>query len=232
MLEEHFANIVDSSFTANMEDKLDLIAENEEDWQKVLREFYTPFMEKIAEGKEKIKSQKLAQPLGRPCPKCGEELLLRSGRYGKFVACSGFPKCKYTEAIDEDGNTTPNESNEEKSDQVCDKCGSEMVIKSGRNGKFLACSAYPDCKNTKPLEAPKALDTPCPECGGNLIERRSKRGVFYGCEKYPDCKFISKFPLTGKRCSESDCDGALVARNFRGKDVVECLKCKTRTDVE
>lgn len=232
LLEEHFENIIDANFTANMEDTLDLIAEDEESWQKVLSDFYQPFMDKIAAGKEKIKSQKLAEPTGRDCPKCGEELLLRSGRYGNFIACSGFPKCKYTEAIDEDGNTTPNESKDEVSDQVCDKCGEPMVIKNGRNGKFLACSAYPKCKSTKPLEAPEPLEVPCPDCGGKLFERRSKRGNFFGCENYPTCKFISKFPLTKFTCKEDGCDGVLVARNFRGKDVHECLKCKNRIELE
>ena len=135
MLEEHFANIVDASFTANMEEVLDEIAEEGKDWQKILHDFYFPFMEKIAAGKENIKSQKLAKPLGRECPKCGEELLLRGGRYGNFVACSGFPKCKYTEQIDEDGNTVEKPA-EEVSDQKCEKCGSDMIIKNGRNGKF------------------------------------------------------------------------------------------------
>ena len=232
LLEEHFQNIIDANFTATMEDTLDLIAEDEESWQKVLTDFYQPFMDQIAAGKEKIKSQKLAEPTGRNCPKCNEELLLRSGRYGNFIACSGFPKCKYTEAIDEDGNTTPNESKDEVSDQVCDKCGEPMVVKNGRNGKFLACSGYPKCKSTKPLEAPTPLEVPCPDCGGNLFERRSKRGNFFGCENYPTCKFISKFPLTKLKCQETDCDGILVARNFRGKDVHECLKCKNRIELE
>jgi len=232
LLEEHFDNIVDSNFTADMEDKLDEVAEDNVDWQQLLHDFYGPFMDKIAQGKEKIKSQKLAEPTGKMCPKCGEELLLRSGRYGNFIACSGFPKCKYTEAIDEDGNTTPNDATEEASDQKCEKCGSDMVIKNGRNGKFLACSAYPKCKSTKPLEAPTPLEVPCPECGGNLIERRSRRGNFFGCENYPKCTFISKFPLTKHKCKEEDCDGILVQRVYRGKEVYECLKCKNRTDVE
>ncbi|MCD6173942.1 MAG: type I DNA topoisomerase, partial [Sulfurimonas sp.] len=105
ILEENFANIVDISFTANMEEKLDEVSEGNVDWQELLSDFYFPFMEQIAEGKEKIVSLKLAKPLGRTCPKCGEnELLLRSGRFGNFIACSGFPKCKYTEQCDENGN--------------------------------------------------------------------------------------------------------------------------------
>lgn len=231
LLETHFDTIVDSNFTALMEDRLDLIAEDQEAWQTVLREFYGPFMEKIEAGKQTIKSQKLAQPIGRNCPKCDAPLLLRSGRYGEFIACSGFPKCKYTEATQEQPDAQNEAPQESLTDQICDKCASPMVVKNGRNGKFLACSAYPKCKNTKPLEAPKTLDVPCPECGGKLLERRSKRGVFYGCENYPECKFISKFPISDQRCTQEGCNGVLVARNFRGKDILECLSCKNRTDV-
>ncbi len=233
MLEKHFSEIVDAEFTSNMEEVLDEIADEGKDWQKVLHDFYFPFVEKIAEGKEKILSQKLAKPLGRNCPKCGEELLLRGGRYGNFIACSGFPKCKYTEQVEEDGEASA-PAEVEKSDQKCDKCGEDMVIKNGRNGKFLACSAYPDCKNTKPLDDGNAptSDVPCPECGGKLVFRRSRRGAFWGCEQYPECKFISKFEPTLKKCEEPNCGGALAKRTYRNNEVYECVKCKNRTPQE
>ncbi len=228
ILEKNFANIVDVSFTANMEEKLDEVAEGKNDWQKLLSDFYFPFMKQIEEGKEKIVSLKLAKPLGRACPKCGEELLLRSGRYGNFIACSGFPKCKYTEQIDEEGNAV--EVKQEVSDEKCDKCGKEMIVKNGRNGKFLACSGYPDCKNTKSLESEtKTSQTPCPECGGKLVYKQSRRGAFWGCENYPECKFISKFEPTTIKCKEEDCNGVLAERTYRNKEVYECVKCKART---
>jgi len=103
-----------------------------------------------------------------------------------------------------------------------------MVIKSGRRGSFLACSAYPKCKNTKPLEKPKSLEVKCPECGGELLERNSRRGKFFGCSNYPECKFVSKFEPTEKKCPE--CDYAMARRTFRGKEVYECIKCKHRID--
>ena len=232
ILEKHFANIVDISFTANMEEKLDEVSEGDVDWQKLLYDFYFPFMEQIEAGKENIVSLKLAKPLGRTCPKCGEhELLLRSGRFGNFIACSGFPKCKYTEQCDEEGNTV--EAKVETSDEKCDKCGSEMIVKNGRNGKFLACSNYPDCKNTKSMESEsKTSETPCPDCGGKLIWKQSRRGAFWGCEKYPDCKFISKFEPTTIKCKEEGCNGVLAPRTYRNKEVYECVKCKTRTPQE
>ena len=231
ILEKNFANIVDISFTANMEEKLDEVSEGTVDWQKLLSDFYFPFMEQVAEGKEKIVSLKLAKPLGRACPKCAEELLLRSGRFGNFIACSGFPKCKYTEQIDEDGNTV--EVKVETSDEKCDKCGKEMIVKNGRNGKFLACSGYPDCKNTKSMDSEsKTSDIPCPDCGGKLLYKQSRRGAFWGCEKYPDCKFISKFEPTTIKCKEDGCDGVLAERTYRNKEVYECVKCKNRTPRE
>lgn len=231
MLEEHFANIVDASFTANMEEVLDEIAEEGKDWQKILHDFYFPFMEKITAGKENIKSQKLAKPLGRECPKCGEELLLRGGRFGNFIACSGFPKCKYTEQVDKDGNVVEKPA-EEVSDQKCEKCGSDMIVKNGRNGKFLACSGYPKCKNTKSLEEPKESEMPCPECGKKLLWKQSRRGAFWGCEAYPTCKFISKFEPSNKKCTEDGCSGTLAQRTYRNKEVFECITCKKRTPVE
>ncbi|MCW8896233.1 MAG: type I DNA topoisomerase [Sulfurimonas sp.] len=231
LLEKNFANIVDISFTANMEEKLDEVSEGTIDWQKLLSDFYFPFMEQIAEGKEKIVSLKLAKPLGRACPKCGEELLLRSGRFGNFVACSGFPKCKYTEQVDENGNKV--EVVIETSDVKCDKCGKDMIVKNGRNGQFLACSDYPDCKNTKSINVEeKTSDTPCPDCGGKISLKNSRRGPFWGCENYPDCKFISKFEPTTIKCKEKGCNGLLAERTYRKKEVYECVKCKARTPKE
>lgn len=232
ILEKNFANIVDVSFTANMEEKLDEVAEGQNDWQKLLSDFYFPFLEQIAEGKEKIVSLKVAKPLGRACPKCGEELLLRSGRFGEFIACSGFPKCKYTEQV-ESSDGDKESSNSESSDEICNKCGKEMVVKSGRNGQFLACSGYPECKNTKSINVEEKIsETPCPDCGGKISLKNSRRGPFWGCENYPDCKFISKFEPTTIKCKESGCDGSLARRTYRGKEVYECIKCKARTPIE
>jgi DNA topoisomerase-1 len=231
ILEKNFSNIVDISFTANMEEKLDEVAEGEVDWQELLSDFYFPFIEQIEEGKEKIVSLKMAKPLGRMCPQCGSELLLRSGRFGQFVACSGFPKCKYTEQVDEEGNKV--EEKVETSDEICDKCGKAMVVKNGRNGQFLACSGYPDCKNTKSMAVEsKTSEIPCPDCGGKLLWKQSRRGAFWGCENYPKCKFISKFEPTTIKCSEEKCDGVLAPRTYRNKEVYECVKCKTRTPRE
>ncbi|WP_457596997.1 type I DNA topoisomerase [Hydrogenimonas sp.] len=228
ILEKHFPEIVDTGFTAAMEEKLDEVAERKVDWQKLLLEFYEPFIEKVEKGKKEIKSLKKAEPIGRNCPECGSELLLRSGRYGDFIACSNYPKCKYTENIAKEGEEAKPQP--QATDEVCDKCGAPMVVKTGRRGPFLACSAYPKCKNAKPLEKPKALAVKCPECGGDLLERHSRRGRFFGCANYPKCTFISKFEPVDRKCPE--CGYLMARRTFRGKDVYECIKCKHRQEVE
>jgi len=225
MLEEHFPDIVDSGFTASMEETLDMVAEGTKNWQDILKAFYGPFMERIEKGKKDIKSLKQAIPTGEDCPKCGSELLLRKGRYGEFIACSNFPKCKYTKNTD---GTEPEQP--EETDEICDKCGSPMVIKDSRRGKFLACSAYPKCKNAKSLTPPRELKVPCPLCGGKIQEREGKRGKFFGCATYPKCKFISNFEPVDKKCPE--CDYLMGKKTLRGKEVYECLKCKHRIDAD
>lgn len=227
MLEQHFNEIVDSKFSASLEDKLDEIAQSQQDWQKVLWEFYEPFIEKISSGKLNIASQKVIIPTGELCPKCGEELVRRSGRYGEFVACSGYPKCKYIKPDE-------NNSNAEETTEVCEKCGKPMVKKFGKNGEFLACSGYPDCKNTKslkgPANQPQVLDTKCPECGGDILLRKSRRGSFYGCGNYPECKFISNYEPINEKCPE--CGYMMSDRTYRGKHIHECIKCKHKIEVE
>jgi len=215
VLEKHFDEIVDSNFTSNMEEKLDLIAHGKEDWQKVLYDFYEPFMKKIEEGKKNIKSLKEVKPIGRACPECGSELVIRKGRFGEFISCSAFPKCKYSETL--------NKEDEPEVNEVCEKCGSPMVIKQSRRGKFLACSAYPKCKNTKPLTPPKELDIPCPECGGAIVERVGKRGKFYGCANYPECKFVTNLEPINKKCPE--CGYLMGKKELKTKVVTKCLKC-------
>jgi len=226
MLEEYFPEIVDSSFTSRMEAELDEIDEGKMDWQKLLREFYDPFMQKITDGKKNIPSKKMAIPTGEMCPKCGSELLRRKGRYGEFIACSNFPKCKYT--TDLDGNAPPEP---EKTDIPCDKCGAMMVIKESRRGKFLACSGYPKCKNAKPLVPPRELKQPCPKCGSKLLEKEGKRGTFYGCSNYPKCRFITNGEPQDRQCPE--CGSMVVHKVLKTGEVYECIekKCKWKEPV-
>ena len=182
LLEKHFAEIVDSSFTSNMEETLDLIAEDKADWQVVLGEFYEPFMKKIADGKENIKSLKVVIPTGEDCPECGEPLVKRKGRYGEFISCSTFPKCKYTKNL---GKT-------EKKPQVilsvkCPECGGDIVERMSRRGKFFGCGNYPKCKFIANFEP---TDKKCPECEGMMGKKELKTKSYYECFK---CKHKEEF---------------------------------------
>lgn len=228
-LEKHFSEIVDEKFTANMEENLDLIAENGDDWQKILTDFYFPFMQKILDGKENIESKKEAKPIGRDCPECSSALLLRKGRFGEFIACSGFPKCRYIENAD----GTPIKKKEVKlSDEVCILCGKPLAIKKSKNGsEFLGCTGFPKCRYTKPLN-PTFLDgINCPDCGKRVVEYNHGKSVYYRCEDYPKCKFSSKHKPTSNLTCEK-CGYRVAEREYRGKTVLECLKCKNREEKE
>ncbi len=178
MLEEHFKDIVDSSFTAKLEEDLDEIAEGKKEWQKVLWEFYQPFIEEIEKGKKNIKSQKVAIPTGEKCPQCGEELLRRKGRYGEFIACSGFPKCKYTRNVD--GTEKEKKVLPTLEGVACPECGGGIVERKSRRGKFYGCANYPKCKF---ISTYKPVDRKCPECGYMMAERTFRKKDIYECIK-------------------------------------------------
>ncbi|WP_187889374.1 type I DNA topoisomerase [Helicobacter pylori] len=227
ILEKHFEEIVDSKFSASLEEELDNIAQNKADYQQVLKDFYYPFMDKIEAGKKNIISQKVHEKTGQSCPKCGGELVKKNSRYGEFIACNNYPKCKYVKQ-------TENANNEAKQ-ELCEKCGGEMVQKFSRNGAFLACNNYPECKNTKSLKnTPSAKETiegvKCPECGGDIALKRSRKGSFYGCNNYPKCNFLSNHKPINKRCEK--CHYLMSERTYRKKKVHECIKCKERVFLE
>ncbi len=227
ILEKHFEEIVDSKFSASLEEELDNIAQNKADYQQVLKDFYYPFMDKIEAGKKNIISQKVHEKTGQSCPKCGGELVKKNSRYGKFIACNNYPKCKYIKQTE----TANNEATQE----LCEKCGGEMVQKFSRNGAFLACNNYPECKNTKSLKnTPNAKETiegvKCPECGGDIALKRSRKGSFYGCNNYPKCNFLSNHKPINKRCEK--CHYLMSERIYRKKKAHECIKCKERVFLE
>ncbi|RVZ99219.1 type I DNA topoisomerase [Helicobacter pylori] len=227
ILEKHFEEIVDSKFSASLEEELDNIAQNKADYQQVLKDFYYPFMDKIEAGKKNIISQKVHEKTGQSCPKCGGELVKKNSRYGEFIACNNYPKCKYVKQTEN--------AHDGAKQELCEKCGGEMVQKFSRNGAFLACNNYPECKNTKSLKnTPNAKETiegvKCPECGGDIALKRSRKGSFYGCNNYPKCNFLSNHKPINKRCEK--CHYLMSERIYRKKKVHECIKCKERVFLE
>jgi DNA topoisomerase-1 len=218
LLVEHFSQIVDAGFTARIEEDFDEIAEGKREWTPVIREFYGPFHKNLAKKMETVKKEDVLEKLDRQCPQCGGDLIVKFGRYGKFIACSNFPKCKYTEKTDEEKKL-----DEANSGIVCEKCGAPMTVKRGRFGAFLGCSNYPNCKNIQKIE--KRLNIICPKCiEGEIVERRSKRGKnFYGCNRYPECDFALWNKPTGEKCPR--CNSLMV---YAAKRQTKCSnkECK------
>lgn len=173
LLENHFSQIVDSNFTSSMEETLDLIAGGSRDWQEVLKEFYEPFIKKIEDGKKNIKSQKVVIPTGEMCPKCGKELVQRKGRYGEFIACSGFPTCKYSKNLQEKVKKEV-----VKIEVPCPKCGGDIVERSSRRGKFYGCGNYPKCKF---ISTYKPTNVKCEKCGSLMAARTLRGKDIYEC---------------------------------------------------
>lgn len=184
-LQEFFSSIINVSYTADMEDHLDEIAAGERDHIEEVSTFYQKFEPLLDEAYAKMEKKEL-EKTGEKCPECGGDLVYRNGRFGRFISCEQFPKCRYTRG----------EEDCDESDEVCPKCGSKLVTKRGRYGSFLACSDYPKCKyikNTKVKEEPKLTGEKCPLCNHDLVERKSRFGTtFVGCSNYPKCHYIKK----------------------------------------
>ncbi len=223
ILVEHFPEIVDMQFTANIEEDFDEIAEGKEKWVPVIKNFYDPFHEHLKKKTKDVKKEDFMEKLDRKCPECGGELVMKYGRFGKFIACSNYPECKYTEKTAEEKKI-----DDENGGQICEKCGSPMVVKRGRFGAFLGCSNYPNCKNIKKIENKTGIK--CPKCGvGEIVERKSKKGrSFYGCNSYPKCDFAMWNKPTGEKCPEC---GSLLAFAAKGKAKCSNKECKYQKEV-
>ena len=190
-LVRHFPDVFDVKFTARMEGELDNIEEGDKNWVTTVKDFYSPFIKDLNVAEDQMEGLKGKEdPTDIACEKCGKNMVIKWGRHGHFLACPGYPECKNTKQFkkDEHGNIEIVEKAVETTDEVCEKCGSPMVVKRGRFGGFLACSQYPECKTTKPLK----LGVKCPveNCGGELVQKRTKKGrTFYSCSRYPNCNY-------------------------------------------
>jgi DNA topoisomerase-1 len=201
LLVENFPDIMTTEFTAKMEEQLDDIEEGKLEWVDALQSFYTPFKADLEKAEEKMKDFKAqVEETDEVCEKCDQPMIIKWGRFGKFMACTGYPECKNTKDLGGKGDSEDGATADEVEGN-CDKCESPLIMKRGRFGKFIACSNYPECKFTKAI----GMGISCPEeaCKGEIAARRSKKGrTFYGCTKYPDCKFTSWDKPVGEACPE------------------------------
>ena len=230
LLIKGFKNIVDVRFTAEMEEQLDIIAEGKVKWSHTLGEFYPSFQTALQEAPDKMYAARKAmeEESDEKCDKCGSNMIVKWGRYGRFLGCANYPECKSIKPLNAD-DTPPPEP--ELTDTECDKCGKPMVIRTSRAGsKFLSCSGYPKCKNAKPI--PIGVDCPETDCDGYLGERRSRRGrVFYGCSNYPKCEFSTWDKPLSESCPE--CNAPFLVektKKARGSETVStfiaCPSCE------
>ncbi len=231
LLVNHFEDLFDYDYTARLEEELDNIEKGARDWVDALRAFYQRFSTELAEASESMKNLKREEtPAGIDCEKCGSPMVVKWGRFGRFIACSNYPECKNTREV-------PGEETHSDPEQSCDKCGKPMVKKRGRFGEFLACSGYPECKNTRRIvqvgdhvevKTDRELDENCPKCGKPLVAKQGRFGEFVACSGYPECRYIRR-ESTGVTCSKCGKGEMIQRKSKRGRVFYSCdqyPKCK------
>lgn len=213
LLVEHFPKIVDYEFTAKMEEELDEVAEGKQKWQPLIANFYQPFKQNLMQKEQEVSKADFTEETNEKCDKCNSPMIIKMGRYGKFLACSGFPKCRNIKSLNKDNQPEATPALDEK----CPDCGKPLVQKRGRFGAFIGCSGYPDCKYIK--KEKRGTGVTCPLCNkGEIVAKRSRRGkTFYACDQYPNCKNAYWSKPTGEKCP--DCQSLLVAG---AKDTTQC----------
>ncbi len=227
LLVESFPDVLNVEFTAGMEDELDLIEEGREHWVAAMRRFWTPFAKDLERAEVEMRDVKREErPTDLACEKCGKPMVIKWGRRGEFLACTGYPECRTTTNFtrDEDGTIRPVEP--EITDRTCDDCGRPMQIRFGRFGKFLGCSGYPECKSVQPLFKPVPTGIACLVCGeGELFERRSKRGnPFFSCNRYPTCTFAAWDPPVMEPCPRCSAPFVTEKQTKRSGTVRRCAR--------
>ena len=198
---ENFPDIVDYKFTASMEDQLDEIESGENTMLTVLTEFYRGFSQELEKAQVNVADRDIDLPVEETdiiCEHCGSRMVVKNGRFGKFAACPNYPACKNTKPLAKTSEGLV-EKKLEISDEKCEICGSDMILRTGRYGSFYACSKYPECKFTK--QKVHSLGVPCPQCGADVVTKHGKnKSVFYSCSRYPECDFSSWDMPTAEKC--------------------------------
>jgi DNA topoisomerase-1 len=223
LLLESFDDIFDVSYTARMEEELDEIEDGKLDWRTAMSEFYTRFERDLKHAEEHMTNiKRMEEPTGLMCEKCGKPLVMKWGKHGKFIACTGYPECTFTREPDNDKVDLSEQGEEE----YCENCGRPMVLKKGRFGTFFACSGYPDCKTTKQIggaqkKADVALEEKCPQCGNHLVLKTGRFGEFTACSNYPTCKYVKQKTI-GVKCPECSEGEIIERRSKKGKTFYGC----------
>ncbi len=221
LMQKNFPDVVDYKFTAQMEDSLDSIADGQNTVSNVLSSFYTGFEKNLTAAEEESKKLDITIPAETTdiiCDKCGSTMIIKNSRYGKFAACPNYPTCKNTRSLDRQGNVKADAPAPVVTEQKCELCDGNLVIRNGRYGSFYACEHFPKCKFTKQIT--KDIGIPCPQCGSKIVTKRGRNNsFFYSCEKYPECNFSSWDQPLQRNCPE--CGGMLFRK--KGKDLVYCI---------
>jgi DNA topoisomerase-1 len=228
LLLESFNDIFDVRYTARMEQDLDSIEEGKLDWREAMGDFYERFMKDLGNAEENMTNiKRMEKPTDLTCDKCGKPLVIKWGKHGSFLACTGYPDCTYTRELavdlpDVDGSDLGDQGDEE----YCQNCGRPMVLKKGRFGTFFACTGYPDCKTTKQIggaqkKADVPLDEKCPQCGNNMVQKYGRFGEFTACSNYPTCKYVKQKTI-GVKCPECTEGEVVERRSKRGKTFFGC----------
>jgi len=228
LLLENFDDIFDIQYTARMEEELDEIEAGKIDWREAIGEFYERFDKDLKHAEEHMTDiKRMERPTGLNCEKCGKPLVIKWGRHGSFIACTGYPDCTYTRELTVDlPDVDKVDLAEQGDEEYCENCGRPMVLKKGRFGTFFACTGYPDCKTTKPIGGTQKkpdvqLDEKCPQCGSNMVLKTGRFGEFTACGNYPTCKHVKQKTI-GMKCPECSEGEVVERRSKRGKTFYGC----------
>ena len=233
IMNEHFPDILNYKFTANMENNLDTIENGQSKLEAVLSGFYKGFKKDLEKASEALGSESVDVPVEETdiiCELCGSKMIIKNGRFGKFAACPNYPKCKNTKTLDKDGKIAENKP-VEKVDFKCELCGSDMVLRKGKFGEFYACSNYPKCKFTKTIEG--KTEHRCPKCGGEIVKKQTKGGKqFFSCATYPKCDFSTWDTPTEKVCPK--CSGMVLEKKTKMQHYLYChdKKCDYKEEID
>jgi DNA topoisomerase-1 len=230
LLLESFDNIFEVKYTAKMEEELDEIEEGKVDWRTSMAEFYHRLDADIKHAEEHMTDiKRMEKPTGLNCEKCGKPLVIKWGKHGSFIACTGYPECTYTRELEVDlPDVDKVDLSEQGDEEYCENCGRPMVLKKGRFGNFFACTGYPDCKTTKPIggaqkKADQPLDEKCPQCSNNLVMKHGRFGEFTACSNYPTCKYVKQKTI-GMKCPSCSEGEIAERRSKRGKTFYGCVR--------